>query len=166
MTKLYRTTHPTPLGPAQIVGDERVLVGLHLTTHRPAPGRQPEADLIDDAGPLARVVVQLDEYFAGDRRAFDLDLDLRGSDLQRRIWSALCAVPFAATATYGGIARAVERPTAARAVGAACGRNPIWIVVPCHRVVGASGALTGYAGGLDAKRHLLDHEREVQAGSR
>ena len=101
---------------------------------------------------------QLTEYFAGDRHEFDLELAPGGTPFQQAVWRALRTIPFGATCSYSDIARRIGRPTAVRAVGAANGRNPIAIVVPCHRVIGRSGALTGYAGGLDRKRRLLEHE--------
>ena len=109
---------------------------------------------------------QLDDYFRGGREAFELPLDPRGTPFQLQVWQALREIPFGETRTYGEQARRVGRPTAARAVGAANGRNPLSIVVPCHRVIGASGALTGFAGGLEAKRILLDHERNVRSDRR
>jgi len=105
------------------------------------------------------VATQLAEYFAGDRRAFDLPVAPRGSEFQELVWRALVEIPFGETRSYGQLARSIGQPTASRAVGAANGRNPIAIIVPCHRVIGATGALTGYAGGMAAKRWLLDHER-------
>lgn len=101
---------------------------------------------------------QLSEYFAGRRRVFDLDLQPGGTPFQQAVWHALLDVPFGKTCSYSDIAQAIGRPSAVRAVGAANGRNPIAIIVPCHRVIGRSGALTGYAAGLDRKRRLLDHE--------
>jgi methylated-DNA-[protein]-cysteine S-methyltransferase len=106
---------------------------------------------------------QLAEYFAGTRRTFDLDLDPAGTDFQLRAWKALRRIPYGQTISYGEQAAELGDPGAARAVGAANGRNPLSIVVPCHRVVAASGALTGFAGGLDTKAWLLDHERAVLA---
>ena len=108
--------------------------------------------LLDAAG-------QLRAYFAGDLREFDLPLAPRGTEFQRQVWAAVSAVPYGETATYSEIAAAVGRPTARRAVGAANGRNPLPVIVPCHRIIGAAGALTGYGGGLDRKRSLLDLER-------
>jgi len=107
---------------------------------------------------LDEAATQLAEYFAGDRQEFELPLGPEGTGFQRLVWRALATIPFGETRTYGEIARAIRRPAASRAVGAANGRNPISIIVPCHRVVGASGALTGYAGGMDAKQWLLGHE--------
>ena len=107
---------------------------------------------------LRAAATQLDEYFAGTRRAFDLPLDLRGTLFQNRTWSALAEIPYGTTVSYGEQARRLGVPRAARAVGAANGSNPLPIVLPCHRVIGADGALTGYGGGLDVKRWLLAHE--------
>lgn len=110
---------------------------------------------------------QLTEYFAGERRSFELDLDFRGTPFQRRVWDALRAIPFGETGSYGRLAAELGSPKAVRAVGAANGRNPISIVVPCHRAIGASGGLTGFAGGLEAKSFLLKLEaRSVGAGER
>ncbi len=101
---------------------------------------------------------QLEEYFQGRRREFELDLAPRGTPFQQSVWRALCDVPFGATTSYSEIAETIGRPTAVRAVGAANGKNPIAIVVPCHRIIGRDGSLTGYAGGLERKRRLLEHE--------
>jgi len=108
---------------------------------------------------LQTAATQLEEYFAGTRRIFDLPIDLRGTSFQLRAWSALAEIPYGTTVSYGEQARRLGIPRAARAVGAANGSNPLPIVLPCHRVIGASGALTGYGGGLDMKRWLLAHER-------
>jgi methylated-DNA-[protein]-cysteine S-methyltransferase len=105
--------------------------------------------------------LQLAEYFAGARTAFDLAIGPRGSGFQERVWRALLAIPYGTTITYGELAREIGRPAASRAVGSANSRNPISIIVPCHRVIAASGELTGYAGGLAAKRWLIDHEQRV-----
>jgi methylated-DNA-[protein]-cysteine S-methyltransferase len=107
---------------------------------------------------LKPVVDQLDGYFCGNRTSFDLPLDLAGTDFQIKVWRALCAIPYGETRTYGQIARALGQPGAARAVGLANNHNPVPIIVPCHRVVGADGTLTGYGGGLPRKRKLLDLE--------
>jgi methylated-DNA-[protein]-cysteine S-methyltransferase len=120
----------------------------------------PPAGAADDEAALTAAVRQLGEYFGGDRTAFDLDLAPQGTAFERRVWEELLAIPYGETRSYGEIARAIGRPEAARAVGAANGRNPIPIVIPCHRVLGASGALTGFGGGLDTKRWLLEHERQ------
>lgn len=112
---------------------------------------------------VSRALSQLREYFAGTRTSFDLPLDLEGTPFQVSAWKALATVPFGRTASYAQQASQIGRPTATRAVGAANGRNPVAIVLPCHRIVGANGSLTGFAGGLDTKRWLLDHEADVLA---
>jgi methylated-DNA-[protein]-cysteine S-methyltransferase len=143
----------SPVGALWLCAEDERLVGLYLPD-RPAPsgpgGR---------GGVLARAAAQLTEYFAGERRDFDLPLAPGGTEFQRTVWRALADIPFGATCSYGDLARAVGRPSASRAVGAANGKNPISIILPCHRVIGASGELTGYGGGLPMKRWLLDHER-------
>ncbi len=108
-------------------------------------------------------VAQLEAYFAGELRSFDLPLVLRGSEFQKQVWRSLAQIPFAETTSYGELAKKLGRPRAARAVGAANGQNPIAIVLPCHRVIGRDGSLTGYAGGLEIKRELLRFEREAAA---
>lgn len=143
----------SPLGDLRLYAHDDELVGIYLPDqHAPAaaPGR---------GGVLAAAARQLAEYFAGERRAFDLPLAPRGTGFQQLVWRALLAIPYGETRSYGDLARAIGRPAAARAVGAANARNPLAIVVPCHRVIGASGQLTGYAGGMPAKRWLLEHER-------
>jgi len=107
---------------------------------------------------LVAAELQLAEYFAGARKAFDLPLDFQGTDFQKQVWAALLTIPFGETRSYAEIARAIGRPTACRAVGAANGKNPISIVAPCHRVIGGNGTLTGFAGGLKAKEYLLGLE--------
>jgi methylated-DNA-[protein]-cysteine S-methyltransferase len=104
------------------------------------------------------VVSQLEDYFCGNRTGFDVALDVGGTEFRRLVWKALCAIPYGETRTYGQIARAIGQPRAARAVGLANNRNPVAIIVPCHRVIGADGSLTGYGGGLPRKRKLLDLE--------
>jgi methylated-DNA-[protein]-cysteine S-methyltransferase len=112
---------------------------------------------------LVKTEKQLTEYFAGERREFDLPLDMRGTPFQKEVWDALLGIPFGETKSYGDLAKQLGNPGAGRAVGAANGRNPISIVVPCHRVIGSSGKLTGFAGGLDVKARLLEMEREAKA---
>jgi methylated-DNA-[protein]-cysteine S-methyltransferase len=164
MTTLRHHTVPSPLGPLLLVGDDADrLRGVYLPAHRRGPGRAPGH--ADGSGVLGDAAAQLDAYFAGDRTTFDLPLATDGSPLQERVWAALRAVPYGTTTTYGAIAASLGLgPGAARAVGTANARNPISIVVPCHRVVGSSGALTGYAGGVEAKRRLLAHEARVAGG--
>jgi methylated-DNA-[protein]-cysteine S-methyltransferase len=148
----------SPVGELTLVASERGLVAI--LWENDDPGRVRLAALAEqsDHPVLIEAQVQLADYFAGRRRSFDLPLDFQGTDFQKQVWAALLAIPFGETRSYGDLARAVGRPTAFRAVGAANGRNPISIVAPCHRVIGANGALTGFAGGLEAKRYLLRHE--------
>jgi methylated-DNA-[protein]-cysteine S-methyltransferase len=140
----------TPIGPLTLEASERGLSAIRF------PGAEPAGDR--DPGALEAAAAQLREYFAGERTAFDLELDLGGTPLQRAVWERLQAIPYGETVTYTELAQAVGRPTAVRAVAAAVGRTPVPVVVPCHRVVGMNGSLTGYAGGLERKRALLDLE--------
>jgi len=154
-------TIDSPLGPLRLVADPAAgaLTGLYLP-RQALPNAHELTAVAPAAAPpvLARVAAQLAEYFAGTRHEFDVPLAPRGTEFQRRVWRELVAIPYGETSTYGELALALGRPGASRAVGAANGRNPISILVPCHRVIGLTGELTGYAGGLDAKRWLLDHE--------
>jgi methylated-DNA-[protein]-cysteine S-methyltransferase len=153
MTRLY-TTWRSPLGELLLEGDEHALRALHL------PDRHPSRHGRDLAGaPFARAIEQLDEYFAGERTAFDLSLAPRGGSFDRTVWAHLERIPYGATRSYADIARALGDPDRARDVGIANARNPLPIIVPCHRVVGSDGSLTGYAGGLDRKRALLALEQ-------
>jgi len=146
----------SPIGPLRLVADGDELVALHLPPHdqEVAGAREGKTPV------LAATARQLAEYFAGTRRTFDVPLAPRGSGFQERVWRALVAIPFGETRSYGEIARKIGRPSASRAVGAANGQNPIAIIVPCHRVIGANGQLTGYGGGLPTKQWLLEHERK------
>jgi methylated-DNA-[protein]-cysteine S-methyltransferase len=152
---LYRTTTDSPVGVLTLVAGDAGLVAILWPDDRPGRVRLADAVPHDDHPVLAATAAQLAEYFAGDRTIFDLPLDPVGTDFQRAVWRQLSAIPFGETRSYADIARALGQPTATRAVGAANGRNPISIVVPCHRVVGSDGTLTGFAGGLEAKRTLL-----------
>lgn len=158
---LHRSRLPSPIGPLTLVASDVGLVAVLWPDEAPDRVRLAEASECDDHPALIAAAAQLDEYFAGTRTAFDLPLAPRGTPFQRDVWLALADIPFAETRSYAEIARAIGRPTATRAVGAANGRNPLSIVAPCHRVVGAKGALTGFAGGMETKRFLLDHERRV-----
>jgi methylated-DNA-[protein]-cysteine S-methyltransferase len=150
-----------PLGPMTVVGQDGALAGLYLHEQRHLP---PGARLGErDDRTLPALQEQLHAYLAGDLRDFDVELAPVGTPFQLEVWTALRRVPYGTTTTYGALAAAIGRPSAVRAVGAANGRNPVGIVVPCHRVVGADGSLTGYAGGLDRKRFLLDLERRTAA---
>ena len=160
---LISRTVPSPVGALTLVAGERGLMAI--LWENDTPGRVPLAAVTrdEDSPVLAATERQLAEYFAGRRRAFDLPLDFRGTEFQRDVWRALLAIPYGETRSYGEIARTVGRSEAVRAVGAANGRNPISIVAPCHRVIGASGKLTGFAGGLKAKAFLLELERAQTA---
>lgn len=148
-------TIPSPVGELTLLASGRGLAAILWEGDDPARvNLQPRVE-DDDHPVLAEAERQLGEYFAGTRRAFDLPLDFHGTDFQKAVWAQLLAIPFGETRSYAEIARALGRPTAFRAVGAANGRNPISIVAPCHRVIGTDGTLTGFAGGLAAKRLLL-----------
>lgn len=145
---------PTPVGTLTLVATERGLSGLYLEGNAPGVA----ADWQLDAAPFVDTCRQLEAYFAGDLREFQIPLDLQGTPFQLKVWNALLDIPFGETIHYGEQARRIGQPQASRAVGLANGRNPISIIVPCHRVVGKNGALTGYGGGLPIKRFLLDLE--------
>lgn len=148
---LERMPFSSPVGPLTLVASEKGLLAVLWGSG----GWSQHADnpLLDAAA------TQLEEYFAGTRQGFDLSLDLRGTSFQVRAWSALAEIPYGTTVSYGEQARRLGVPRAMRAIGAANGRNPLPIVLPCHRVIGADGSLTGYGGGLDVKQWLLTHER-------
>jgi methylated-DNA-[protein]-cysteine S-methyltransferase len=149
----------SPCGRLTLVAEGDALRGLymHQQRHRPADltfgERSAGAEIFD------RTRAQLEEYFAGTRREFDLPLAFRGTPFQRAVWTALLDIPYGETASYGELAQLLGKPAAARAVGLANGKNPISIVVPCHRVIGSTGSLTGYGGGLERKEYLLGFER-------
>jgi methylated-DNA-[protein]-cysteine S-methyltransferase len=160
------TAYESPLGPLTVIAGPAGVRGIHF------PGRSPrleEAARIE----MPEVIVQLDRYFAGELRAFDLELDLRGGPLQRIVWGLLLEIPYGATTSYGELAARIdpsgypeglEPYKRARLVGSAVGRTPTPIVVPCHRVIGADGSLTGYGGGLQRKKALLDLENRTVGG--
>ena len=147
----------SPLGPLLLAGHERALTGLYLGAHERCP--RPDPSWTEDRGPFRQVAVQLEEYFAGSRREFDVEVELAGTPFQVEVWQALRGIPYGETISYAELARRIARPAAVRAVGSANGRNPVSIIVPCHRVIGADGSLTGYGWGTDRKSWLLDHER-------
>ncbi len=154
-TVLYVTLE-SPIGELLLLGDGAVLTGLHMQAGRKPVPIQPGWRRCD--APFDDVRAQLEQYFSGRRTAFDLPLALGGTLFQRSVWRAVQEVPYGKTITYGELARRLDRPSAARAVGRANGQNPIAVVVPCHRVVGTDGTLTGYGGGLERKQLLLDLE--------
>lgn len=157
---MYRTKVDSPIGDILIAGDDDAIAMLGRISEGDPGG---EWAPVDRFGAIKEAAQQLDAYWAGELFDFDLPLAPQGTPFQHKVWGALRAIPYGTTATYGEIARSIGSPTACRAVGAANGRNPIAIVVPCHRVIGANGKLTGYAGGLDMKEQLLGHERRFLA---
>jgi len=169
MEPLLYTTVQSPVGPLFLAASNRGLVALEFDqrlpgqqTIRPNPrDLRSESKALrfeQSAGAMRRYISELEEYFAGCRRQFDFPLDLRGTDFQLACWKALLAIPYGETRTYADIARAVSRPQGFRAVGMANNRNPVAIIVPCHRVIASDGTLCGYGGGLDLKRKLLELE--------
>jgi len=150
------TVIDSPYGPLTLVADERVLCGLYMVGQRHRP---PEENFGErDDTPFGEATAQLQAYFAGELKEFDLPLRLAGTPFQRSVWDQLRKIPYGEIRSYGELADALGNPKASRAVGLANGKNPIGIIVPCHRVVGANGGLTGYGGGLDRKKRLLDFE--------
>ena len=159
-----RTVTDGPLGPLTLVASGGALAGLYMNGRTPASAGAAgvaEGAEAAEAAVLDEAARQLSEYFCGQRRAFDLPLALEGTAFQRRVWDALLGIGYGQTVSYGQLADRIGRPTAARAVGLANGRNPVSIIVPCHRVVGSDGSLTGYGGGLGNKRRLLELEQRV-----
>lgn len=155
MTTIRSRVVDSPVGPLTLAGTDALShLRMDDQTH-PPPGRD---EWVRDDTAYGDVVDQLGAYFAGEITEFDVDLDLDGTAFHRMVWDALREIPYGQTRSYGDIARRIGTPGASRAVGAANGRNPVAIIVPCHRVIGASGALTGYGGGLDRKRQLLELE--------
>lgn len=152
----YWFGQPSPVGELLLLGDGESLTGLRFNGNGESDDRR--TGLTRDAAAFTEACDQLDEFFAGERSEFELALAPSGTDFQRAVWSALTQIPYGQTRSYGQIAAAIGRPKAARAVGGANNRNPIAIVVPCHRVIGAGGSMVGYAGGMDRKTWLLDHE--------
>jgi methylated-DNA-[protein]-cysteine S-methyltransferase len=150
------TTIDSPIGELLLLGDNRSLHGLYMQEGRTGIDINPSWKR--SAEPFAAVLEQLDEYFAGGRTVFDVPLTMDGTAFQRRVWSELRKIPYGEAISYAEVARRIGIPSASRAVGTANGLNPIAVIVPCHRVIGADGSLTGYGGGLERKRFLLDLE--------
>jgi methylated-DNA-[protein]-cysteine S-methyltransferase len=157
-TVLYSSID-SPLGHLCVRGDGQFVTGLFMPAHKSWQG--PDAAWRRSDTTFTEVREQLTEYFAGERRQFDIPLKLTGTPFQRRVWRELAEIPFGETITYAQLAQRIGQPTASRAVGHANARNPVSILVPCHRVIGSDGKLTGYAGGVDNKRWLLDWERRA-----
>lgn len=154
----YFTTMESPLGEITIQACDEGVLGVWFATHTTRPAdlgkKQPDHPLLE------ATVVQLDAYFSGQRRSFDLPLVFKGTAFQQQVWQALTAIPYGEVCSYKQLAEAIGRPNAVRAVGAANGKNPLSVLVPCHRVIGANGKLTGYAGGTERKAALLALEKE------
>jgi methylated-DNA-[protein]-cysteine S-methyltransferase len=168
----YFTVIESPLSPLLLTSDGAALTGLYMSEYRHGPAALPgnnwafhdlPAEWVGDplAAPLPDVASQLESYFAGRLTSFDLPLLLEGTDFQRKVWAELCKIPYGVTISYGELANRVGNPKGSRAVGLANGHNPISIIVPCHRVIGSNGKLTGYGGGLPRKAALLDFEFSV-----
>ncbi|MGH9157355.1 MAG: methylated-DNA--[protein]-cysteine S-methyltransferase [Acidimicrobiales bacterium] len=156
LTDQVRRTHVTvgsPVGPLTVVATGTAICGLYMDDQRWRPADDSFGE--PEQAPFTQVLDELEEYFAGRRRRFQIPVLLAGTPFQLRVWDALLEIPYGRTVSYGHVAHRIGQPTASRAVGLAVGRNPIGIVVPCHRVIGSTGRLTGYAGGVDRKRHLL-----------
>jgi methylated-DNA-[protein]-cysteine S-methyltransferase len=155
VTKRYSLLE-SPIGQLLLAGDGTFVTGIWMQSHR-SEWKKTDAWQRDDAA-FAELRAQLSEYFAGGRSVFDVALAPTGTPFQRKVWTALCDIRYGETISYGELARRIGQPTAARAVGLANGSNPLPIVVPCHRVIGADGSLTGFGGGIERKRWLLAHE--------
>lgn len=155
------TEFPSPVGTLKLVASERGLAAILWQDDRADRVRLGAMTEAPDHPVLIETKRQLGEYFAGTRDRFDLPLDFHGTDFQKSVWVALLMIPFGETRSYAEIATSLGRPTATRAVGAANGKNPISIVAPCHRVIGSDGSLTGFAGGLEGKKYLLELERRA-----
>ncbi|MFF2191243.1 methylated-DNA--[protein]-cysteine S-methyltransferase [Streptomyces sp. NPDC058155] len=162
MTRSH-TVIDSPYGPLTLVAAEGVLSALYMTEQRHRPPQETFGEV--DARPFGIVIDQLDEYFAGERTEFDVPLRLNGTPFQRSVWEQLLAIPYGETRSYGQLADALGKSGASRAVGLANGKNPVGIIVPCHRVIGSTGSLTGYGGGLDRKQRLLAFEGAAGVGT-
>jgi methylated-DNA-[protein]-cysteine S-methyltransferase len=161
MTMVYKIID-TPVGRLKLTASDNGLVAILWENDNPRRVRLGELAEDEKHPILLETERQLGEYFKGKRKSFSLPLDIRGTQFQKNVWEALLAIPFGETRSYGQLAKQLGNPKATRAVGAANGRNPISIIVPCHRVIGSSGKLTGFAGGLDRKALLLDLERNIR----
>lgn len=156
----YYTYFDSPVEPILLTSDGTALTGLFMAEHKHGPEIGGDWQQEDHTTPFPETRQQLTAYFAGQRTTFDLPLALRGTQFQQRVWTALTGIPYGQTVSYGELAQRLGQPNASRAVGLANGRNPISIIVPCHRVIGANGKLTGYGGGIGRKEALLALERQ------
>ncbi|MBM9505069.1 methylated-DNA--[protein]-cysteine S-methyltransferase [Actinacidiphila acididurans] len=162
MTTTVHTVVDSPCAPLTLVARDGALAGLYMTDQRHRPAQETFGPRDDTLPVFAEATEQLAAYFAGERTDFDLGLAMAGTPFRQRVWAALCDIPYGETVTYGELAEAIGQPNASRAVGLANGRNPISIVVPCHRVIGSNGSMTGYGGGIERKRWLLAFESGAQ----
>jgi methylated-DNA-[protein]-cysteine S-methyltransferase len=155
----YFTVCESPVQTLRLVSDGRSLIGLYMMSEKHL--LTPQSDWIEDdsATPFPEIRQQLTAYFAGNLTEFELPVKMQGTLFQQRVWDVLKTIPYGTTMSYGELAQQIDRPHASRAVGLANGRNPVSIIVPCHRVIGANGKLTGYGGGIERKQWLLNHER-------
>lgn len=156
------TVTDSPLGPLTLVAEDEALAGLYMTGQRHRPPEETFGERDPSLAVFGRVAEELEAYFTGELTEFGIPIALRGTSFQRRVWEQLRSIPYGCVISYGQLAERLGQPGASRAVGLANGRNPVGIVVPCHRVVGSTGSLTGYGGGLERKRHLLDFERGLR----
>lgn len=156
MTQPITTSVASPVGTLTLTASDGYLTAMSMNGQRHSP--EPAPDSRVDPAWFTEISGQLDAYFAGTLTQFDIPVRLTGTEFQRRVWSQLQAIPYGETISYGELARRVGNPKASRAVGLANGRNPVTVIVPCHRVIGTNGKLTGYGGGLDRKTWLLEHE--------
>ena len=164
--KYFYATMESPIGPLFLVTNGETLNGLYMGDSKRRITIQPDWILDPTLGPLPNTIEQVEAYFRGELQRFSLPLAPTGTTFQQRVWEALMSIPYAATRSYQQLAEQVGNPAAVRAVGAANGSNPLAIILPCHRVIGADGSLTGYGGGLDRKAALLAFERKVEAEGR
>ena len=153
---MYYTYVDSPIGPFFLAGDGTSLRKASFSTGKQQ--RQPEEGWVRDPAPLSYAVEQIEEYFAGERTRFDLPLEIVGTEFQKDVWQVLRSIPFGETWSYGRVAKSLGKPGASRAVGAANAANVLPLIIPCHRVIGGDGTLTGFGGGLDTKKWLLDFE--------
>lgn len=161
MSTIYYTHMDSPIGRLLLTGNDTAVTGLTMHDHADAAGTAPD-DWEHDDGRFTDAREQLTAYFAGNLIEFELPLAPQGTEFQQSVWRALIDIPFGQTQSYGALAQRIGKPNASRAVGLANGRNPISLIVPCHRVIGADGSLTGYGGGIERKRWLLAHEQRVE----
>jgi methylated-DNA-[protein]-cysteine S-methyltransferase len=156
---IYFTFYESPIQTLRLVSDGRSLIGLYMMSEKHLQTSQSEWAENDSVAPFLETKQQLTDYFAGNLTDFKLPVQMQGTLFQQRVWEVLETIPYGTTMSYGELAQQIGQPNASRAVGLANGRNPVSIIVPCHRVIGANGKLTGYGGGIERKQWLLNHER-------